>query len=82
MHAETKNNTTMIRNLTLYPSEEWIIRDLLKEYIEKNQRDLETFRDTNLPIAIFKQNIDICNAILREMDVAVKETFKNEHKRL
>ena len=71
----------MIRNLELYPSEEYIIRDLLKEYIEKNQRDLEKYKDTNLPIAIYRQEIDTSKAILAKMDIAVEETFKNEHKK-
>lgn len=71
----------MIRNLELYPSEEWIIRRLLKEYIDKNQQDLEEYSDTGLPIAIYKQEIDISKAILTKMDIALKETFKNEHKK-
>lgn len=71
----------MIRNLELYPSEEWIIRDLLKEYIEKNQRDLEKYKDTNLPTAIYRQEIAISKAILSKMDIAVKKTFIEDHKR-
>lgn len=71
----------MIKNLELYPSEEWIIRGLLKEYIEKNQRDLEKYEDTNLPTAIYRQEIATSKAILAKMDIAVKETVMNEHKK-